>query len=275
MKRVLSIDWDYFINATAEQRAFLFPDGVDENLDSELQKLCWDNHYNSSLGEQLKNIGVVKNDYETIHSILRKFSHKNSRKEDLIQVAISHKWIYYFIMKRISEGEEFEVYNLDFHHDMYCYKTRDEEVNCGNWVNCLLEKRPDMKYYWVKREDSETEVLGGEVDCETKRIEELQDLEFDYVFICRSDCWSPPHLDTYFESLWVLLSKFMPISLIDRVHIHRTISELPDVQKEYARLLPIEKDMRRYNNATCLKCNCILPEGNPTGLFCYACSKGE
>lgn len=37
MKTFLSIDWDYFIGASANERILLFPDGGNENL----QRLCW------------------------------------------------------------------------------------------------------------------------------------------------------------------------------------------------------------------------------------------
>ena len=36
MKRILSLDWDYFVNATAAQRYTLFPDGGNENISYEL-----------------------------------------------------------------------------------------------------------------------------------------------------------------------------------------------------------------------------------------------
>ena len=34
LMKILSIDWDYFIEATAEQRCTLFPDGGSENIPS-------------------------------------------------------------------------------------------------------------------------------------------------------------------------------------------------------------------------------------------------
>lgn len=217
MKRILSIDWDYFINATDVQRYMLFPDGGNENISYELQDFIWNSRY---ANPKLKTIGVLKNDYELIHDMLRKFTAKcllNSSENTEALCTVSHKCIYYFIMQRTDKDEEFEVYNVDFHHDMYCYKTREQEVNCGNWVNCLIEQRPNTQYYWIKREDSDDEVIGGyKVPCEVKTLEEIKDLDFDYVFICRSDCWSPPHLDNYFETLWSLMMKHILVEVESR-----------------------------------------------------------
>ena len=234
MKRIISFDWDYFIKATAFQRDVLFPDNGDENISYVTQDFIWDSKYRCS--PEIKNIGILKNDYNTANHILSKFVEKylyskvaNPYQEML--VTISHKWIYDFIMQRTKKGEEFEVYNVDFHHDMYNFRSGDEEVNCGNWVNCLREKRPKMKYFWVKREDSETHVLGGEtVDCEFKSLEEIKDLPFDYVFICRSDCWSPPHLDTYFDTMWALVRQYMPVEIKDRAMWCRNVNAFSDIK---------------------------------------------
>lgn len=239
MKRILSIDWDYFINATAVQRGTLFPDGGNENISYELQDFIWNSHYNGYGSKELRDINILKNEYVLTHGILTKFVEKylnskvaNPYREML--VTISHRWIYDFVMQRTKSKEKFEVYNVDFHHDMYHLRGSEDEVNCGNWVNRLLEKRPNMQYFWIKREDSDTDVLGGEkAPCEFNSIEEIKDLDFDYVFICRSDCWSPPHLDTYFETLWVLTRRYMPVEIENRAMQCRKVSVMSDIEKRF------------------------------------------
>ena len=235
MKRILSLDWDYFIKATSTQRLMLFPDGGNENISYELQDFIWNSRYSGS--PEIRSIGILKDDYETIHKMLSWFTHKyqysevsNTHKKML--VTVSHKWIYDFIIQRTKCKEHFEVYNVDFHHDMYNFRTHDEEVNCGNWVNCLMEKRPNMQYFWVKREDSDIRVIGGDpAPCDIKSIRDIERLEFDYVFICRSDCWSPPHLDNYFETLWVLQNQCMPVEIEDYVKKCRKVSVIPNYKE--------------------------------------------
>lgn len=277
MKRILSLDWDYFVNATAKQRALLFPDGGNENISYTLQDFIWNSRYSSS--PEIKDISLLTEDYHKVECILANFVRKylysnvaNPHRE--ILVTVSHKWIYDFILQRTNEREQFEVYNVDFHHDMYNLKTEDQEVNCGNWVNCLREKRPNMKYFWIPREDSETEVLGGKkVPCKTKKLKNIEDFAFDYVFICRSDCWSPPHLDSHFERLWKEIRRYMPIEIENRVSKCRSYAPLSYLEEQYKSEVALARDMEKYPNATCINCGAIIPEGS-SSFFCYKCSKG-
>ena len=274
MKRILSIDWDYFINATATQRCLLFPDGGNENISYYLQDFIWNSHYRSFAGIKLKSIGILKDDYFTIQDVLRKFACRYPRCFDSnpnrgVLVTVSHRWIYDFVMQHTTKKERFEIYNVDFHHDMYDLRTKDEEVNCGNWVNCLKKKRHNMKYFWIPREDSEDTVLGGEpVPCEKKSLKDLKDLDFDFVFICRSDCWSPPHLDKYFEDLWKLLRCVMPVKIEQKVHDCRDY-------KTDSPITPMSMGvgMKRYPNSTCAQCGELIPEGS-SSIFCDKCNNG-
>lgn len=247
MKRILSLDWDYFINATAEQRLLLFPDGGNENISYDLQDFIWSSRYSNP---ELKEIKVLRSDYyKTFRIIIDNFMGSHIQRVAYpnreMLVTVSHKWIYDFIKKRTKKNEQFEVYNVDFHHDMYDLRTSEEEVNCGNWVNCLQEVRPNMKYHWIPREDSDIRILGGDtVPCEMRNLTDIEDLTFDYLFICRSDCWSPPHLDSYFEKLWVESNKYMPVVVEDRVKHCRKVSILSEVEEEFKLLNEISKIMR-------------------------------
>ena len=274
MKKILSLDWDYFVNATAAQRYTLFPDGGNENISYELQDFIWNSHYACS--PELREIEVLKDDYKTMFDILKRFSNKyvtspvaNPNRKVLITV--SHRWCYEFILQRTNEDEEFELYNVDFHHDMYHYRTPDERVNCGNWVNCLFEQRPNMKYSWIKREDSDENTIGGEkAPCNICTLKELEGLDFDYIFICRSDCWSPPHLDKLFETLWTSIRKYMPVEVENKVAKIRKVDTSSELEQKYGFETALAKSMRKYPNATCANCGAILPEGSPS-YFCPAC----
>lgn len=204
MKRFLSIDYDYFIDASAEERSSLFPDGGNENLPATIRDYIWDSHYSDS---RLKEIGVIK-EFKDIKKMCR----------DLYCQAMitdSHKHLFDFIMQNTFEDEEFEVYNIDFHHDLYDYRTGSDRVNCGNWATILREERPNMTFLWVKRDDSDVAALGIETVTEFPKVEiitfeELQSRYgggafitnfFDFLFLCRSAMWSPPHLDKHFVKL--------------------------------------------------------------------------
>lgn len=193
MKRFLSVDWDFFIDATDVQRITMFPDGGNENLPSSLRDYIWDTYYRNPELENLK----VTSDYKYFLHICKTFKGESF-------VSDSHKWAYDFILDNTEPDEEFEVYNIDFHHDLYDFRTRGSEVNCGNWATILRRDRPNVKYKWVKCDTSDIFFNKERVDAEMMSMTIFRMLfqdvaeEFQYLFICRSAVWSPPHLDKKF-----------------------------------------------------------------------------
>ena len=188
--RILSIDFDYFIDATIEDRELYFPDGHD-NLSPQMTKFLWDRCY--SYYEDLKNIGVIEDFYTMCEFLSKMVGGK-------VLLADSHKEIRY-LFDSIQEEEDFEVINIDFHHDMYV--TGGDTLDCGNWLRFLVDLKPDAKITWVRREDSQVESLSGTFPYyHTTDITEVQG-EFDYIFLCFSSPWTPPHLMTKFtEMCW-------------------------------------------------------------------------
>lgn len=207
MKRFLSIDWDFFIGATDVQRALLFPDGGNENMPDSLKNYIWDSHYRCPELSSIK----VSDDYKYLLKFCRDFSGK-------CMISDSHKFAYDFIMENTTPREKFNVYNIDFHHDLYNYRSGDEKVNCGNWATVLREERPNMVYNWVKCEDSDLMTTGGEkVDSYILDMWSFNDTfgkdisgSFDYLYLCRSAMWSPPHLDPKFVKAVKILMKKCP-----------------------------------------------------------------
>lgn len=196
IKKFLSIDWDYYIDATDFQRYTMFPDGGNENLPTSLRDYIWDSYYRNP---ELEKIGVLPLEFKYLLSYCRQFKGQ-------ALITDSHKHIFDFIMDRTDPDEFFEVYNIDFHHDLYDFKTSDgARVNCGNWVTELRKERPGMSYKWVHRDDSELTFDGELVEADFMtfnqfNMEFLRGIadEFDYLFLCRSSVWSPPHLDKKF-----------------------------------------------------------------------------
>jgi len=197
MKRFLSIDFDYFVGCSAKERAALFPK-MDETYSFEEQSALWRAAYKKTL-EKLAGI-TIHPDFKVIEGVCRNY-------RGISMVEDSHKHIYQWIMELTGEEEAFEVYNIDFHHDMYCLRLGEEKVNCSNWARVLKEERPQMQYYWIKREDSEEKALGGKVEAETKPLACIKELSFDYLYLCRSSVWCPPHLDRYFTHLFAILKR--------------------------------------------------------------------
>ena len=208
IKRFLSIDWDYFIDATDVQRCTMFPDGGNENLPTSLRDYIWDTYYRNP---KLEGIDVLPLEFKYLLGYCRTFNGE-------ALVTDSHKHIFDFIMENTNPDEFFEVYNIDFHHDLYDFKTSDgARVNCGNWVTELLKERPGMHYVWIKRDDSDIEVNGKPISRSTAELMSFSAFQmnffrgvhqyFDYLFLCRSSVWSPPHLDKKFARAVRALTK--------------------------------------------------------------------
>lgn len=193
--RVLSIDFDYFIDTDETTRLMHFPDGND-NLSQTMNKIIWDRCY--YFHSHLKDIGVIK-DYYKMCAFL------GSLKGGKVLHADSHREIEQFF-KDINPNEDLEIINVDYHHDMYI--TGGNTLDCGNWLRFLTDFKPDAKVTWVRREDSDVESLSGSFPYyHTTDISEVQG-EFDLIFICFSSPWTPPHLyDKYLEMCHILLSR--------------------------------------------------------------------
>ena len=186
--KVLSIDFDYFINATMDIRNNIFPNGCDE-MDIEELKSKWEHTYSEH--SEVCNIKVIDTFFNFLELIKSHSSHFEA-----IQIDNSHKYIHSTL--EALRNETVEVLNIDFHHDMY--HLGGDTVNCSNWARLFLEHNNQSKYVWCMRDDSDTRTLFGEVECEktTDLIGSVTDFlkgdEPIICFVCFSPEWTPPHL---------------------------------------------------------------------------------
>lgn len=210
MFKVLSIDWDYFFDCTMEDRLDMFPDGADENISGVIQNVVWSTHYNSY--DKLVDVGVSEVLLEHLKIFISNTCDSNTKG----MYFDSHKHLYEAIMQNTAPSDSVEVINIDFHHDAYSGGLDD--VDCGNWVNCLGEKRA-LKYKWVKRWDSDLDMLNASKAIKTmtitsldKIIKSCQAYHFDMIYLCRSSPWSPPHLDGELKEFYDYINKITPLT---------------------------------------------------------------
>lgn len=219
MVRVLSIDWDFFINASESQRNDLFPDSGNEYLSQYLQDYVWKSRY--AYSPNLDLIGTK--DLDSLHELLGNFIKEDQHHHDLRTLFTdSHRHIYDFIMGVTDLEDQIEVYNIDHHHDLYHYQVSGERVNCGSWGTALKEDRPNCKMFWTKNADSVTfDITGDRVDAKYKSFSELNKITFDYLFMCKSGMWSPPHLDKEFIKILNLVKDTIPVSYEEQLLVER------------------------------------------------------
>ena len=190
-RRILSIDFDYFIDTDINTRNDKFPDGVDEKPREVLDKE-WEYFYNTY--PEIKYIGVISS-YDIMCHSLSKLT------KGQVLISESHRDISQ-IFDRLSINDDLEVINYDFHHDNYI--SGGSEIDCANWVRHLMNIRPNTKFEWRHRIDSEITSLMGDFPYDKSLNEEIfTDIggEFDYIFICFSPEWTPPHLRPQYKDL--------------------------------------------------------------------------
>lgn len=199
-RRILSIDFDYFLDTDIATRNMKFPDGVDEKQPLEMLT-DWDRAY--SLFPELHNIGLI-DEYRICCNNL------SWLRFGKVLVADSHKDIAK-LFPLIREEDDLEVIHIDFHHDNYI--TGGDKVDCANWVRHLMISRPDnTALEWIRREDSEMVSLMGAFPYPNTRDFVIEG-EFDYIFLCFSPEWTPPHLKPYFDEMCERVTHLEPLEI--------------------------------------------------------------
>ena len=183
--KILSIDFDYFIDADIATRDEKFPVAEEIQSEEEIQRVwneCYE-HY-----PEIKDIGVI-DDFNIMLKYLKEHPYIPCVAKD------NHGCIY----DETTSAQDLKIVNIDFHHDRYI-GGRASQLDCSNWVRFVEEEHPDLKMKWVKRSDSETTSLIGDFPYETTEdLASVLDEDYDLIFLCFSPEWTPPHLrDKYF-----------------------------------------------------------------------------
>lgn len=196
--RLLSIDFDYFVDADEIMRTLNFPDGND-SYPKQLNNFIWDNCIRFC--PDISKIGVIK-DYDFMCEFLKNHKHLSS---DRVIATDSHREIEKFFDKVVKPNEPLDLVHIDYHHDIFV--TGGNKLDCGNWLRFLMDLKPDTNVLWVRREDSDTTSFFGDFPYpDTTDITKVQG-EFDYIFLCFSSPWTPPHLYEKFEVMVSLVTK--------------------------------------------------------------------
>ena len=191
---ILSIDFDYFIDADIHTRNNKFPDGID-NKPKEALENDWKEAYLTF--PEIKQIGVIPVFNNVCESLKR-------LQKGKVLISSTHKDIAN-LFSFIPLEENLEVTNFDFHHDNYI--SSGNTLDCANWVRHLMCSRNsgNTTFTWCKRKDSEVESLIGIFpynmtdDCYINR-------DYDFIFICFSPEWTPPHLFNQYKQLCLSVS---------------------------------------------------------------------
>lgn len=215
---VLSIDFDFFQDATAKQLK-QYPDGVDYG--TEMSKIVWSSYYTdlSMKRLDLNSITINQDFFDQMIEIIQ-------NQDFCIPVLItnSHKYIYDFIMEHWDKNEDIEIWNVDMHHDVF---NNNPQLDCGNWGKHIIDDA-NATLHWIGRTMSiEAYGLGCIKDFPMEdNFDSIRCQQFDALFLCRSDPWLPPHLDDKFTDMAnECCDHFIKVLGEPKVMIPRDISE--------------------------------------------------
>ena len=206
--KVLSIDFDYFQNTTRELLNY-YPDKLD--VQPEIGEALWKIQY-KLYGNKVNQVKLNKELFEDLKELLE-VQNENTK----VMITEGHEKIYSFITSNFK-GKQIEIYNIDMHHDIVNDST---EMDCGNWISHIMKKFK-IKLNWMCRQIS-TDGESWKIKNQFKMyIDKIIGFEADLIFICRSDPWTPPHLDKYFsEIISICNEKFNNIEVEENVTLER------------------------------------------------------
>lgn len=224
-KKILSIDCDYFIDGNEQVIKEMF-----KTCDEEIPHVI-SNHY--SFIKQIRKQPEVLNlklNTDLINQVLSRVLKLNAAKT-ILYIADSHEHIKMILDDDLKEN--FFVHNIDYHHDFFygdhkknIIRWIDDHFSCANWAGYMDFKHRMPQYVWIHRNGSETSSFVNETArfSRTTDLSVLDDVDFDYVFICKSSAWVPPFLDDQIDKLINMLyfhfenAKFHPDDqLLNRV----------------------------------------------------------
>lgn len=221
--KVLSIDFDYFQQVSAETLVRDYPDGHD--FDTDLSTFIWATHY--ATPETEKRLKAVKIDKKHFNEMIDIINSQNPFTPNMI--VNSHIHIYDFIIEHMKGYNKCSIVNIDMHHDMF---NDNKNLDCGNWVSHIKKAIPDCNITWIANTVSD-EVFGLKNLPVKYDFETIKDKEFDIIFLCRSDIWTAPHLDKYFDELVnVMRSHFIASTLDEQILKPRDMDEYIQVRKQ-------------------------------------------
>lgn len=203
MYKILSIDWDFFLNCPIELRRNFEP------YSDEVEQ--WSTIYKKF--KCLKSIPSINNDdYKFIIDFV------NSQNCSNIYISNSHEVLYDLIInellaekyseEEISDNINLDITNIDFHHDCYHSILGSTPLNCASWLSCLYERHNfDINSLWIGHNNSYDFWDVFCIDQYSTNIKDIKKHQYDMIFICKSKEYMPPHLDNWFIEMVNKLNK--------------------------------------------------------------------
>ena len=196
---ILSIDFDYFQDVNSKTLLLHYPDGID--LPEELSSFIWASHYANPYGaKELLNVKIKQDKLDELMSYIKKINNKMP-----VMIPSSHVKIYNFIHDYCNINDNLNIINIDMHHDMF--DAVPNKIHCGNWLKVIKSEYKTVNTTWICNPVSLENMNKPDINTIIDDLTGLKNIDFDMIFLCRSDSWTAPHLDNYFVTLAEYLGK--------------------------------------------------------------------
>jgi len=233
IKNVLSIDMDYVmapcIQLYNRMVGPIFDDLKEDFDDREVgyygtrMKEFWDYMDDELCCSRFFMFDNTK--YEDIKNLLS--SKLKGMNDSKVYFGKEHDSILTFLCGDINKKDYvYNIYNVDHHHDIYYQDTardRIENFACAGlaeWGWYLYDFGKLNKFYWIKNKESHYPFKDIEDESEFcnlydyENVTDLEDIFFDYIFVCKSEYYVPPKYHFLFDSIKSLAETILNTKLL-------------------------------------------------------------
>jgi hypothetical protein len=175
----------------------------------------------------MKSIDLMQDELDKFENLLI-----SQKKDTPVMITNSHVHAFDFIEDLSEDINKISIVNVDMHHDLV---NNNNALDCGNWLSFLIRERENRGqstgFRWVTNPVSldnygldDVFAKGGDLEgYALDNLDKIKDVKFDGIFLCRSDTWTPPHLDKYFTEVCQLMKSHFDEILIEKgIDIPRT-----------------------------------------------------
>ena len=195
VKKLLSIDMDWLMGRCITLYSNYY-DELDGDNYFQSHKEYWDKLNAKHPGVDSK-LSYYEDGFEKLKLLVEKC--KNLPEENIL-FAQEHQQI----GKMIKKIDLCDVYNIDYHHDVFYNDHQKARAEAGrfssdNWVWCTYKLNKLNSYYWVSTNQFMLKNLKPQQKVEQEffdsikltPIDKIMDETFDYLFVCISEHYFP------------------------------------------------------------------------------------
>lgn len=207
---VLSLDFDFWVRDDPNY-------DFGHNEDLRINHILWSIRASQFLARGKDIEKIVRIEPSEI-SPQNFYTHLVKKHVDITESEILSTDSHARIVDFLKSHKKINLVHIDAHHD-FGYSDQQDRINCGNWVQFLVNQKKISKIHLIYPKWRDGYLLDFDLNPEVKlRIEEwrkkykipvtisfglenLNPFKVNKFFMCRSGAWVPPWLDLHFFNI--------------------------------------------------------------------------